>query len=83
MNMHKGTLNGSRQELRDYILTSEEYQLAREDFGKYCSKLLSEANAGNKNHMHGKRWIRNPFTKEFKPWLKDDPLPDGWEYGKY
>lgn len=83
MNMHKGTLNGSRQELRDYILASEEYQLAREDFGKYCSKLLSEANLGNKNHMYGKRWIRNPLTKEFKPWLKDDLLPDGWEYGKY
>ena len=83
MNMHKGTLNGSRQELRDYILASEEYQLAREDFGKYLSKIIPEKICGDKNGMHNKCWIRNPLTKEFKIWLKSDDLPIDWEYGKY
>ena len=44
MNMHKGTKNGSRKELRDFILMSEDYQQAREEFGKIVSKLLQQAN---------------------------------------
>ena len=83
MNMCKGTLNGSRQELRDYILASEEYQLAREDFGKYLSKIIPDKLCGDKNGMYNKCWIRNPLTKEYKIWSKFDDLPENWEYGKY
>ena len=47
MNMHKGTKNGSRKEFRDFILMSEDYQQAREEFGKIASKIASVANGGN------------------------------------
>ena len=53
MNMHKGTKNGSRKELREFILMSEEYQLARKEFGKISSKMFSEANKGEKNPHFG------------------------------
>ena len=60
MNMHKGTKNGTRKVLRDFILMSEDYQQAREEFGKIASKIAREANKGDKNPIFGKRWIRNP-----------------------
>ena len=47
MNMLKGTKNGNRKELRDFILMSDDYQQAREEFGKIASKIASEANGGN------------------------------------
>lgn len=47
MNMHKGTKNGNRKELRDFILMSDDYQQAIEEFGKIASKIASEANGGN------------------------------------
>ena len=83
MNMHKGTINGNRKELRDFILMSENYQQAREEFGKLASKIASEANKGNKNSQYGKHWIRNPITKESKHINSNEILPDGWEYGRY
>ena len=83
MNMHKGTINGNRKELRDFILMSEDYQQAREEFGKLASKIASEANKGEKNPMKKRCWIRNPATKESKVILKSEMLPDGWEYGMY
>ena len=83
MNMHKGTKNGSRKELKDFMLMSEDYQQAREEFGKIASKILSEANKGNKNSQYGKHWIRNPITKESKHIDNNEILPDGWEYGRY
>jgi hypothetical protein len=72
MNMHKGTLNGSRQELRDYILASEEYQLAREDFAKIFSKKSSKINKGKNNPMYGKHWYYNPATNESKPFINSE-----------
>ena len=81
MNMHKGTLTGSRQELRDYILASEEYQLAREDFGKYLSKTIPDKICGDKNGMHGKHWYYNPETNESKPFFEGEQ-PNGWVLGK-
>ena len=83
MNMHKGTKNGSRKELREFILMSEEYQLARKEFAKNMSQTVSQKISGNKNGMYGKHWIRNPQTREYKLISKDDQLPNGWEYGKY
>jgi hypothetical protein len=32
-----------------------------------------------KNYM----WIKNPFTKENKSWLKEKPLPEGWIKGRF
>ena len=83
MNMHKGTINGSRKSLREFILMSEDYQQAREEFGKLVSSMLSDMNKGEHNSQFGKHWIRNPQTKEFKMILPDEQLPNGWEYGKY
>ena len=83
MNMHKGTLNGSRQELRDYILASEEYQLAREDFAKYCSKMFHDANLGQNNYMSGKIWICNFDLEESKTWDANLPIPAGWIKGRH
>lgn len=83
MNMHKGIKNGFRKEIREFILMSEEYQLAREEFGKIVSKTFHEANVGQKNPMYGKRWIYNTQTKECKIISSNEPLLDGWKYGKY
>ena len=38
---------------------------------------------GDKNGMHGKHWIRNPQTHEYKIISENEQLPNGWEYGKY
>ena len=56
-------------------------------FGKHLSveskKKISEAIKGKNNPMSSRMWIRNPQTKEFKVWLKNEPIPTGWEKGKY
>ena len=83
MNMHTGTKNGNRKELRDFILMSEDYQQAREEFGKIASKIASAANKGEKNPAFGKHWIRNPYTRECKLISSNEQLPNGWKYGKY
>ena len=83
VNMHKGTKNGNRKELRDFILMSEDYQQAREEFGKIASKIASAANKGEKNPVFGKHWIRNPYTRECKLISSNEQLPNGWKYGKY
>lgn len=44
---------------------------------------LSESHRGEKNHMAQKQWIRNPATHESKTILKTDPIPEGWEHGRY
>ena len=80
INMCKGTLNGSRQELRNYILSSEEYQLAREDSAKIFSKISSKINNGKNNPMYGKHWYYNPETNESKPFIEDQQ-PNGWIKG--
>lgn len=46
-------------------------------------KQLSESHKGDKNPMKQRMWIRNPQTREFKVWLKSEPIPIGWEKGKY
>ena len=66
-----------------FNLISQDYQQAREEFGKIASKIASEANKGEKNPVFGKHWINNPQTKEFKMISSDEQLPIGWEYGKY
>jgi hypothetical protein len=44
---------------------------------------MSEAHKGDKNSMKNRIWIKNPQTREFKVWLKTEPIPNGWERGKY
>lgn len=83
MNMHNGTIHGSRKEIREFILMSKDYQQAREEFGKIASILLSKVNKGKKNSNYGKHWIRNPQTKESKLISSNEVLPIGWEYGNY
>ena len=48
MNMHNSTVNGYRKDIRDFILMSEDYQQAREEFGKLVSKISSKANKGER-----------------------------------
>ena len=82
MNMHKGTKNGSRKELRDFILMSEDYQQAREEFGKITSMIFSEANKGYKNPHFGKHWYKDPNSKKCSLFF-DGEQPDGWTRGKH
>ena len=46
-------------------------------------KKMSESHKGSRNSMSSRMWIRNPQTREYKVWLKIDPIPSGWEKGKY
>lgn len=82
MNMHKGTKNGIRKELREFILMSEDYQQAREEFGKIASKILSEANKGEKNSQFGKHWYKDPNSKQCSL-FNEGEQPNGWIRGKY
>ena len=56
-------------------------------FGKPLSKetrkKISESISGSRNPMSSRMWIRNPITKESKVQLKTDPIPEGWEKGKF
>ena len=56
-------------------------------FGKHHSietkKKLSESHKGSRNSMSSRMWIKNPQTRECKVWLKTEPIPSGWERGKY
>lgn len=79
-NMIKGTKSGLRSELREFILASEEYQLAKEDFAKIFSKKSSKINKGKNNPMYGKHWYYNPETNESKAFVKDQQ-PTGWIKG--
>ena len=80
-NMAKGTSNGSRKELRDFILASDEYQKAREEFAQYTSKLLSEANMGSKNSNYGKHWYYDPITLSCQSFY-DYNAPENWILGR-
>lgn len=79
--MIQGTLNGNRQELRDFILASEEYQKAREEFAQYSSKLLSEANTGLNSHSYGKHWYYDPITLSCNQFF-DNEVPEGFILGR-
>ena len=37
---------------------------------------------GEKNPQYGKMWICNYLTRESKPILKTDPIPEGWRKGR-
>ena len=56
-------------------------------YGKHHSietkKKLSESHKGFRNSMSSRMWIKNPQTRECKVWLKTEPIPSGWERGKY
>lgn len=80
-NMVKGTSNGSRKELRDFIFASEEYQKAREEFAQYASRLLSESNLGSKNHSYGKHWYYDPVTLSSNQFF-DNEVPKGYLPGR-
>ena len=81
MDMHKGTVNGNRKELRDFILMSEDYQQAREEFGKFCSHMFSKLNTHEKNPNYGKSWYYNPKTNESKCFVIGHQ-PNGWKLGR-
>ena len=80
-NMIRGTLNGSRSDLRSFILESEEYQKAKEEFSVLNSQTIGSKIKGDKNGMFNKKWIYNPISKEQKIIDKNNSLPNGWKYG--
>ena len=82
MNMHKGTKNGSRKELREYVLMSKDYQQAKEEFGKFTSKMFSNANKGENNSQFGKHWYKDPNSKQCSL-FNEGQQPIGWIRGKY
>lgn len=43
-------------------------------------KLLSIVNTGSNNPSYGKHWITNGTENKYIN--KDDPIPDGWRYGR-
>lgn len=63
--MVKGSFDGSRKELRDFILISEEYQKAREEFAKLQSDKLKTF----KNPMFQKKWYYDPISLISKPYI--------------
>ena len=77
-------------QLKDRKIHPERYDRRKENnpmFGRKHSastkKLIAESHKGDKNPMKIRMWIRNPQTREFKVWLKTEPIPIGWEKGKY
>lgn len=80
--MIKGTLNGNRQELRDFILASEEYQKAREEFAKLMSQTIGSKISGEKNGMFGKHWYKDPNDLSCHM-FNEGEQPDDWIPGKY
>lgn len=77
-------------QLKDRKIHPERYDRHNENnpmFGRKHStstiKQMSESHKGDKNPMKQRMWIRNPQTREFKVWLKTEPIPNGWERGKY
>ena len=82
MAMHKGSLKGFRRDLREFILASEEYQQAREDFSKLIVPILSEANKGSNNPAFGKHWYKDPNSNKCSM-FHDGNQPNGWIRGKH
>lgn len=48
-----------------------------------ASKLLMSINAKLNNNMKDKMWIKNPIIRESKVQYKWEPIPEGWEKGRY
>ena len=80
--MVKGTLDGSRKELRDFILTSEEYQKAREEYAQFISETIGKKISGEKNGAYGKHWYKDPNSRDCAMFF-DGQQPDGWITGRY
>ena len=68
---HPGYFAGENNPMFGHVYTDETLQ------------KMSESHLGEKNHMAQKQWIRNPATHESKTILKTDPIPEGWERGRY
>ena len=79
--MVNGTLDGSRKELRDFILMSEEYQKVREEFAQYSSQTIGEKVSGKNNGAFGKHWYYDPTTLSCAMLFEED-VPDGWINGR-
>ena len=79
--MVKGTLDGSRKELRDFILMSEEYQKAREEYAQFTSETIGKKISGEKNGAYGKHWYYDPVTLSCAMFFEED-VPDRWKCGK-
>ena len=80
--MVKGTLTGNRKELRDFILLSEEYQKAREEYAQYCSTTIGSKITGKNNGAFGKHWYKDVNELSCGMFF-DGEQPVGWILGKF
>lgn len=81
INMQKGINKGFRKNIQEFILMSEDYQQAKEEFGKFCSYMFSKLNMHEKNYNYGKSWYYNPETNESKTFIAGHQ-PNGWKLGR-
>ena len=77
-------------QLKDRVIHPERYDRKNKNnpmFGRQHSEAtkhqMSESHKGDRNPMRLRMWIRNPQTRESKVWMKSEPIPNGWEKGKY
>lgn len=68
---------------RKFKFNSRLYEHIRIEHARFVSKRLKNLNTGVKNSQYGKCWIYNAITHENKKISMDDPLPNGWRYGRY
>lgn len=80
--MIRGTLCGNRKSLRDFILQSEEYQIARMEFAKYCKNTIGLKIKGTNNGNYGKHWYKDPNSNKCGSFY-DGKQPEGWVRGRY
>ena len=66
---------------QEFIKMSEEYQQARIEFAKQCSKLMAEKVKGFNNGNYGKHWYYDPVTNESHPYI-DGQQPTNWILGR-
>lgn len=66
---------------QEFIKMSEEYQQARIEFAKQCSKVMSEKNNGSNNGAYGKHWYYDPLTNKSHMFLEGQQ-PNGWILGR-
>lgn len=64
---------------QDRYFNSRLYESARKNF----RKVMSKAQSGTRHSQYGTQWIQNIDLKESKKIRKGEPIPDGWQLGRY
>lgn len=85
--LRKKLIDGQRKDRKIHPEKYDKHGKNNPMFGQKLTinakKRISEIMRTNKNPMKHRIWIRNPQTKQSKVWLKNEPIPIGWEKGRY